>query len=109
MSEAQIYLLILVAGLGTYLIRLSFLLILGNRAVSPRIEQLLEHIPPAAFAALTLPAIISPAGQIDLSLDNLRLFAAAAAMLIGLWTRSITWVLVSGMIALWALQYLAGG
>jgi branched-subunit amino acid transport protein len=107
-SEPQIYLLVLAAGFGTYLIRLSFLLILGNREVSPVIRQALEYIPPAAFAALTLPAVLSPAGVVDLSLENLRLVAAVAAMLVGLWTRSITWVLASGLIALWALKYLFG-
>ncbi|KAA3627183.1 MAG: AzlD domain-containing protein [Proteobacteria bacterium] len=105
MNESYVYLLVIAGGIATYLIRISFLFLLGNRMASSALENVLRYIPAAVLAALTLPAILSPAGTIDLGADNLRLPAAVAAFAVGLKTRSILWVLASGMGTLWVLNF----
>ncbi len=107
MSDYPVLLVVLVGGLGTYLVRVSFLFILGNRVVSPLVENILRYIPPAAFAALAIPAVVRPEGVIALGPDNLKLLAAVVALVVGYRTRSVMWVLVSGMGSLWLLTWLA--
>lgn len=105
MSEGQVYLLVAIGGAITLLIRVSFLFLLGNRVLSAAVEQFLRYIPAATFAALTVPVIVSPAGSIDISTGNLYLPAAVVAFVIGLATRSVLWVLASGMATLWLLGW----
>lgn len=108
MNEYVIYLLVVLGGLVTFAIRISFLFFLGRGRISPLLEDVLRYIPPAAFAALAVPAVLSPAGTINLGPDNLRLVAALAAVAVGIWTRNMVWMLVCGMAVLWTLTYLAG-
>jgi branched-subunit amino acid transport protein len=108
MSDYPVFWIVVLGGLGTYLIRVSFLFILGNRVVSPMISNVLRYIPPAAFAALVFPAILRPEGVLEIGIDNLRLLAALIALAIGLATRNVVWVLVSGMLSLWTLTYVFG-
>lgn len=108
MSDYPFIWIVILGGLGTYLIRVSFLFVLGNRMVSPVVGTVLRYIPPAAFAALVFPAILRPEGVLEIGIDNLRLLAALIALAIGLATRNVTWVLVSGMVSLWTLTFVFG-
>jgi branched-subunit amino acid transport protein len=45
---------------------------------------------------------------IDFAPDNPRLLAAIAALAIAWLTRSVTWTLVGGMVALWLVQWWIG-
>ena len=105
MTEGQVYLLVVVGGVITLLIRVSFLFLLGNRVLSSTMEQFLRYIPPATFAALTVPVIVSPAGSIDIGTGNLYLPAALVAFVVGMLTKSVLWVLASGMATLWILDW----
>ncbi|MEM7322439.1 MAG: AzlD domain-containing protein [Actinomycetota bacterium] len=96
-----------VGGLGTYLMRLSFFA-LGSRLSLPGwSRRSLKYVAPAVFAAIVLPPILGDDGIGGAATVNPRLIAAAVAGIIGYRTRSIGSVLIVGMLALWALQ-LAG-
>ena len=63
---------ILLAGAGTFLMRASFLLAAHRLAEVPEgVQRVLRQIPPAALAALVVPALLRPEGE-------LRPLAAAA-------------------------------
>jgi branched-subunit amino acid transport protein len=108
MMDYALYSLVAAGALVTYLIRVSFLLAMGRGRVSPLVEEVLRYIPPAAFAALAVPAVLSPSGTLALGLDNLRLVAAVLALAAGMRTGSVMWTLATGMVALWALTILTG-
>lgn len=108
MSEVQFWWVIAAAGLGTWLIRSSFLALLAGRKLPIAVEELLSYIPAATLAALVAPAMLVIDGQIALQADNLRLFAGMAAIAVGVWTRNLLAVLVAGMGGLWLLQGLFG-
>jgi len=46
---------------------------------------------------------------IHLPPDNPRLLAAIAALAVAWFTRSVTWTLVGGMVALWVVQWWVSG
>lgn len=107
MNEGYVLALVAAGGAATYLVRVSFLFMLGRRASSPVAGRILRHIPAATLAALTVPAVLSPGGYIDVSTANLLLPAALVAFVVGLKTKSVLWVLASGMGSLWLLELLA--
>jgi branched-subunit amino acid transport protein len=96
---------ILLAGLGTFLMRASFLLAAHRLADVPEsFQRVLRQIPPAALAALVVPAFLRPDGQLDLWSPELAAGLVAAAVC---WrTKSITATLVVGMVVVFALRQL---
>jgi branched-subunit amino acid transport protein len=92
-------------GLGTWLIRLSFLALLDRvERVPPALGRVLRFIPAAVIAALVLPALTHATGEFDLGTDR---FAAGLIAAVVAWrTRSVLATIAVGMGALWSLQAL---
>lgn len=96
---------IVLAGLGTFAMRASFLAVAHRLvAVPPRVHRLLRQIPPAALAALVMPAVLRPAADFDLV--QARVPAAIAAALVAWRTRNVALTLVVGMGVLLTIQVL---
>jgi len=97
----RVWAIFLVAGIGTYLIRASFL-VLGSRVtLPPRVEGALRHVGPAVFAAIVAPPVIGTASVLDRVPEML---ATLVAGLVAWRTGRVTWVLVVGMVTLWSLR-----
>lgn len=97
---------IIIGGLLTFLIRLSFILLIGQRQISPWLRRSLRFVPPAVLTAIILPELLFQNGQLDVSLGNGRLLAGILAALVAWRTRSAVLTIVAGMLALWLLQIL---
>lgn len=96
--------MMVVAGAGTFLIRLSFILLVGEREIPAFWRQTLRFVPPAVLSAIILPELLIQNGQIDISLGNSRLLAGLLAAGVAWKTRSATWTIIIGMAALWLLE-----
>ncbi len=96
-------LVIALGGLATYLIRVSFLAF-ADRATDlpPQVLTALRMIPPAALAALTVPAIARTSGQVDLL--SVRMLAGAVAAVVAWRTRNPILTMVVGIGLLYLLQ-----
>lgn len=95
---------ILAVAAGTLALRLSFIEMWKWLRVPPLLMQALEYVPAAVLAALVLPALVRSGGSIDVSFDNLRLYAGLTALVVAWYTRNILLTLGAGMAALWMLQ-----
>jgi branched-subunit amino acid transport protein len=96
---------IVFAGIGTFAMRASFLAVAHRLVhVPPRAHRVLRQIPPAALAALVLPAILRPDGNFDLL--QARVPAALLAALVAWRTRNVALTLVVGMGVLLAFELL---
>ena len=96
---------IVVSGAGTYAMRASFLAVAHRMAsVPPGVARVLRQIPPAALAAIVVPALVRPEGHLDLFQP--RLFAGLLAALVAWRTRNVGITLIVGMGALVALRHL---
>lgn len=104
----SIWLTIVIAGLLTYAMRLSFVLLFGRLEVPPRLKQALRFVPPAVLTAIILPELLLPRGSFDLSLGNERLLAGSVAALVAWRTKSVVITIIVGMAALLIMQALAG-
>jgi branched-subunit amino acid transport protein len=105
-DSGTFWLVTLVLGVGTYLIRFSFLGLLGGRQLPEWLLVHLRYVGVAVLPALVTPMILWPAaagGQ----LDPLRMIAALAALLAG-WRLGVIWAIGFGMGSLWLLQWLWG-
>ncbi len=93
-------------GLGTFLLRFSFIYLFGKVAMPDRLKRALRYVPVSVLAALVFPAITSPAGALDLSFGNVRLLAGIAGALVAWKTRNVLWTIAVGMVLLWVFQTL---
>lgn len=101
------WLVILLGGLATYGIRVSFLLAARRLAEVPAwARDLLRMIPAAALAALVAPALLRP----ETTLDPLgpHALAGAIALAVAWWTRSVAVTIAVGIVAVMGLDYLLG-
>jgi branched-subunit amino acid transport protein len=103
-----LWLTLLVIGLITYGIRLSFILLFSRQAIPPRLQKALRFVPPAVLSAIIFPELLMPGGQIDLSFSNVRLLAGLLAILVAWLTRNVLLTLLSGMAALLIFSLLLG-
>ncbi|MCL2872245.1 MAG: AzlD domain-containing protein [Betaproteobacteria bacterium] len=105
MSEnIGILFIVIVCGVLTFLLRFSF--IAGARFLpkSPALQHLLRYVPPTVLAALIAPDILMHNGELALSLNNIRLWAALVALIAAYFTRHVLATIAAGMAALWLLQ-----
>ncbi|MGY6412130.1 MAG: AzlD domain-containing protein [Alkalilacustris sp.] len=99
LSTTEIWVVILVLGAGTFLIRFSFLGLGGAAGWPPLVLRLLRYTPVAVIPGLVAPLVIWPQAT-DGVLDAPRMAAAVATLAVGLWLRSATWAIVAGAVVL---------
>ena len=105
LSDPQIWLVILVLGAGTFLIRWSFLGALGDRDLPGWLLRLLRYTPVAVLPALVAPLVVWPAatgGQTDPA----RMAAAGATVAVGLLTKNVILAILAGALTLFGLLYM---
>ncbi|MGI9667795.1 MAG: AzlD domain-containing protein [Acidimicrobiia bacterium] len=97
---------VVLAGVATFAMRLSFIALFGKVAIPPNAERALRYIAPAVLAAITVPAVLAPGGVFDPW--NAYLPAAIVGGLAAWRTKSIGAAIVVGLPTLWLLQWLLG-
>jgi len=102
-----IWTIIIAMGIGTFLIRFSFLGLIGDRELPPWVLRHLRYTAVAVLPALVAPLVISPAAT-DGTLDPARLSAAVATLAVGMITKSVIWAIAAGGSTLFGLLYLLG-
>lgn len=91
--------IILVLGVVTFLTRFSFIWLLGNRKVSQSIQKLLQFVPPAVLAALITPSfLLTPEAQF--SLANQRMWAGLFAVLVAWKSKNVIVTILAGFLCL---------
>ena len=99
----KLWLVILAAGVITFVFRLSFIQLAGSRNFAPWFKR---SVGPAVLAGIVAPGLAAPAGSIDLTLANPRLIAGLLALAIAWRTRDVTVTVAGGMAILWLLVWL---
>lgn len=93
----KLWIVFIVGGLLTYLIRLSFIALFGRHEIPPLIQRSLRFVPPAVLSAIIFQELLIREGQIDVSLGNVRLLAGLAAGLVAWRSRQPLLVILTGM------------
>ena len=96
----SVWLTIILCGVVTFIIRLSFIAAEGKVAFPPGFRRVLPFVPVATLTALVVPDLLMPQGTLWLAWDKARLMAGLAAIAIAATTRSMLWTLVGGFVVL---------
>ncbi len=84
-----------------------FLFALAERIrLAPWLEHSLKFIPPAVLTAITLPAVLLPKGEWQVSLANPYLVAALLSLAAGILTRNLLATIAIGLAAFLAHRLL---
>lgn len=105
-STATVWTVILLLGAGTYLVRLSFLGLLGDRALPGWALRLLRYVPVSVMPALFAPLVTWPSATGGVP-DAPRLAAAVVALALGAATRSVLGAIFGGMTTLYLVMWLS--
>lgn len=98
-TQSEIWLIIAILAVGTYLIRFSFLGLIGDRPMPPFILKLLRYTPVAVLPAMVAPLALFPAATGG-EPEAVRLLAMLAVILTGWWRKSALWGIVAGLVVL---------
>jgi branched-subunit amino acid transport protein len=105
---SEFWLIILLAGVMTYAIRLSFIALYGRWQAPLWFVRALRYVPPAVLSAIILPELLVTNGQIFLSPFNPRLLAGLGAILLAWRSRNVFVTIAGGMLFLYLFQFLLG-
>jgi branched-subunit amino acid transport protein len=106
-SSVEWWAVILAVGALNYLSRLSFIAVFARVEMPPVVRRALRFVPAAMLAAIVVPAVVFVApGVASLSYSNPKLVAALIAALVAWRTQNATATMVTGMVALWVVQWL---
>ena len=98
-SAGEIWFIIAALAAGTFLIRFSFLGIIGGRRMPPLVLRLLRYTPVAVIPGMVAPLVIWP-GATGGTPDPVRIAAAAVTLAVGLWTRNFMAAVAAGALTL---------
>ena len=101
----NLWLIMLLAGALTFLIRYSFIGAAGRISAPEWFRRMLRFVPIAALTALIWPDLLLPSGELQLSFANPRLLAGLIAGVVAWRTQNIFLTIGIGMVALWGLQW----
>lgn len=99
----NIWLVMLLGGLITFLIRFSLIYLFGRFRIPETLGQALRYVPPAVLSAILVPELFFHEGALSLSLDNPRLLAGLVAILVAWITKNTLITILAGMLALFVL------
>lgn len=92
-STTEIWIVILGMAAGTFLIRFSFLGLVGDRPLPAWLLRLLRYTPVAVLPAVVAPMLLGAKAETD----PLRLFCAAVTVIVGIWTKNVLWAILTGL------------
>lgn len=99
----------IIAGMAlvTYINRAGLIVLSGKFLLPPAWQRALRFAPAAALSAIAVPDLFLHQGQVDVSLDNVRLIAGMIGLAVAVLTHSTTLAIGLGMVVLHGLLYLA--
>lgn len=107
LDQTTVWIVIVGLAIGTFLIRFSFIGLIGDRELPDWVLRHLRYTAVAVLPGLIAPLVVWPAatgGQMDAA----RMAAAMVAFVIGMWRKSVIGAVLGGMATLYLLQYLTG-
>ena len=99
MSDIDIWIVIGLLALGTFLTRAGFWLFGHHITISPRLREALRYAPACALAAVIVPDLLMNQQHFELSAANPHLIGGVVAGAFFLFKRSMIGTIIVGMAA----------
>jgi branched-subunit amino acid transport protein len=105
----RVWATILIAGAGTYLIRVVFFALADRTERMPApLQRALRYIPPAALSAIAVPPMLRPTGG-GVDLLHPVTLAGVVAAVVAFRTKSVPWTMLAGLAAAMAFDAVLPG
>ena len=102
-SSAQIWTIIIIMGIGTYLIRFSFLGLIGDRKMPDWVLRHLRYTPVAILPGIVAPLVMWPNGGDP---DPIWMIAAIVTLSVSWWRKQMLWGAFAGTVTFGLLQWM---
>ncbi len=100
------WLSVIIAGILTYLTRMTMVTLVDRRVLSTKLKQVLGYVPAAVFPAIIFPAIFFNDYGNLIELTDPKIYGAIVAIVIGYLSRNIIATIFSGLISYWIIIFL---
>lgn len=107
MSDSKIWIIIALVAIGTYLIRFSFIGLIGDRELPQWVLRHLRYTPVAVLPGLVAPLVLWPEATQG-AIDAPRLVAAAVTVLLGVAFKNMMLAILGGGATLFLMLMLMG-
>ncbi|KPU83337.1 membrane protein [Marinosulfonomonas sp. PRT-SC04] len=107
MTDSHIWITIGLVALGTYLIRFSFIGLIGGRELPTWVLRHLRYTPVAVLPGLVAPLVLWPDATGG-AYDAPRLMAAAVTVLLGMVFKNMMLAIFGGGVTLFLMLMLVG-
>ena len=97
---------ITVAGIITYLTRMTMVAIINRNMLSNNIKKVLNYVPSAVFPAIIFPGVFFNDYGTFVELNDPKIFGALTAIVVGIFSKNIIATISAGLISYWFIIFL---
>tara|TARA_B100000035_G_C20549618_1_gene357607 strand:+ start:133 stop:444 length:312 start_codon:yes stop_codon:yes gene_type:complete len=97
---------ILIAGIVTYLSRMTMVTIIKREMLNDKIKEVLVFVPSAVFPAIIFPGVFFNDYGNFVELSDPKIFGALIAIVVGFYSKNIIFTILSGLISYWVIIFL---
>jgi len=99
------WLSITIAGIITYLTRMTMITLISRDILNTKIKQVLSYVPSAVFPAIIFPGVfLNDYGNL-IEINDPKLFGAAVAIIVGFFSKNTIATILSGLISYWIIIF----
>ena len=97
------WLSIIIAGILTYLTRMTMIALVSREMLGDKIKAVLEYVPSAVFPAIIFPAIFINDFGSFVEINDPKIFGAIVAVIVGYFSKNIIATILAGLLSYWFL------
>ena len=99
------WLSIIIAGILTYLTRMTMIVLIDRDMLGDKIKAVLEYVPSAVFPAIIFPAIFINDYGAYIEMSDPKIFGALVAIIVGYFSRNVIATIFSGLLSYWIIIF----
>ena len=97
---------IIVAGILTYITRMTMVTLVDRKVLSTKLKQVLGYVPAAVFPAIIFPAIFFNDYGNLIEITDPKIYGATVAIVVGYLSRNIIATIFSGLISYFIIIFI---
>ena len=97
---------IIVAGILTYITRMTMVTLVDRKVLSTKLKQVLGYVPAAVFPAIIFPAIFFNDYGNLIEITDPKIYGAIVSIVVGYLSRNIIATIFSGLISYWIIIFI---
>ena len=99
------WLSIIIAGILTYLTRMTMIALVNRDMLGGKIKAVLAYVPSAVFPAIIFPAIFINDYGTFIEMNDPKIFGAIVAIVVGYFSKNVIATILSGLISYWIILF----